>query len=739
MADSSNPKRRRGPAFVTPNACTECRTKRTKCNGNVPCGRCASHGGLECVYEVPTRQSKEDMRKEISQLRAQQRQTEHVLGVLASREHPEEVLDRLRHGDALQNLTASLRGSPFASAALTNVTTYARLSDREAINSALEPAQNIGKMPSATPPFQEASQMPPQSQQNDPSEPGSAGPKGDHLLNDLLGNRNAPSAENWTIDSTYPTFSSPCYPAVGIWHGQPSNPLSDGALQPAMHPDQDHIPGHGAEPEYLSEPPEPKQDDESWTTVTCEKELVEHLLALYFCWEYPIFATLSKEHFLDDFRLGIPRYCSRLLVNALLALGCRSSDRPSARSNLEDSATAGDHFFAEALKLLEAEEDHRALTTIQALGIMSIREASCGRISESIFFSGQSIRLAIEMGLHLAAEGDNDDSALHADKAVRGATFWGAFSLDEAWSLCSGKLPHFSPRIHLIIKPAIIPEIESMPWVLYTDDGAPLEQNCTQPSNLRSVYETFCELSEIVHRALYTLHTPSSNTISKPLLNTYSQYILWYDKIPDALRLGYNFTPAVLFAHLYYHFAILILFRPFVRPGITTADVSPRHVCTQAANAISAIIRSYSNLYTLRRTPSFVPYVVFSSSIFHLAIVREDQLSTHSRGQLIQSISDLKEMSSCHGFAARALDILRFLASLWEGDEPTKPLSRLFHPHGPTESAYRKQISFSTQCLRIFRDSPVFDLFPIHGGPTGAPSSELEDVASAALPVQKQA
>lgn len=33
-----------------------------------------------------------------------------------------------------------------------------------------------------------------------------------------------------------------------------------------------------------------------WTTVTSDTELIEHFLALYFCWEYPIFASLSKEH-----------------------------------------------------------------------------------------------------------------------------------------------------------------------------------------------------------------------------------------------------------------------------------------------------------------------------------------------------------------------------------------------------------------------------------------------------------
>jgi hypothetical protein len=57
---------------------------------------------------------------------------------------------------------------------------------------------------------------------------------------------------------------------------------------------------------------------------------------------------------------------------------------------------------------------------------MSIREASCGRDSESWYYAGQSVRLAIEMGLHrLHDRGDEDELAVQA------ATFWGAFALDQ--------------------------------------------------------------------------------------------------------------------------------------------------------------------------------------------------------------------------------------------------------------------------------------------------------------------
>jgi hypothetical protein len=162
-----------------------------------------------------------------------------------------------------------------------------------------------------------------------------------------------------------------------------------------------------------------------WTEVPSSEQSVEHLLILYFRWEYPIFATLCKEHFLSDFRTGRARYCSSLLVNALLAVACRFSSHLELRSNVDDKETSGDYFFEEATRLL-AEEEGQSLTTIQALGLMSIREASCGRDTESWFLSGQSIRMAVEMGLHKEAT-----NVSNVEHEVRTSTFWGAFTLDQ--------------------------------------------------------------------------------------------------------------------------------------------------------------------------------------------------------------------------------------------------------------------------------------------------------------------
>ncbi|KAF6515275.1 hypothetical protein HZS61_005181 [Fusarium oxysporum f. sp. conglutinans] len=382
----------------------------------------------------------------------------------------------------------------------------------------------------------------------------------------------------------------------------------------------------------------------AWTAITNNINLILHLLALYFCWEYPVFAPLSKKHFLQDFRDGRHRYCSPLLVNALLALGCRFSTNLITRTHSEDPQSAGDHFFKESQRLFDQETDHHSLTTIQALGIMSIREASCGRGSESRYYAGQSIRLAFEMGLHRTP--DNGDKE---ELAVQLATFWGAFSLDNASSLVTGSLPNCSYTPHLPSKPAVVRDVEASVWVPYTDDDAPLQLQYEQPSNERS-----------------------------GLLGIYTEYLDWYNGVPEVLRLGHNFTPAVLFAHMYYHFATLLLFWPFVNLRIIESEVSPRDVCLQAANAIQGFLTSYSRIYPLKLAPSFVPYFALASSIIHLALmagtVQAHKLGTAARTDLHlseavkQGIDGLAEMARYHHVAEQALHLLRHLAKEWNTD-----------------------------------------------------------------------
>lgn len=61
-----------------------------------------------------------------------------------------------------------------------------------------------------------------------------------------------------------------------------------------------------------------------WTAVSSDNQLLRELLRSYFTFAYPFFAFFHKDHFLRDMLSGKRRFCSSLLVNCVLAVGCVS-------------------------------------------------------------------------------------------------------------------------------------------------------------------------------------------------------------------------------------------------------------------------------------------------------------------------------------------------------------------------------------------------------------------------------
>jgi Fungal specific transcription factor domain/Fungal Zn(2)-Cys(6) binuclear cluster domain len=182
----------------------------------------------------------------------------------------------------------------------------------------------------------------------------------------------------------------------------------------------------------------------SWTRVTDDPELVQHLLTMYFTYHYTYFTTLSKQLFFRDFRKGQlaftntrrTEYCTPLLVNAMLALGCHFTAWPDARTDRDDSATAGDHFFHECKRLIMENDEYEKpkLATVQALALMSVREAGCGRESKGWVYSGMSFRMAGDLGLNLDSgsfAGSKDIGMGEEDVDARRITFWGCFLFDK--------------------------------------------------------------------------------------------------------------------------------------------------------------------------------------------------------------------------------------------------------------------------------------------------------------------
>jgi hypothetical protein len=188
---------------------------------------------------------------------------------------------------------------------------------------------------------------------------------------------------------------------------------------------------------------------------------------------------------------------------------------------------------------------------------------------------------------------------------------------------------------------------------------------------------------------------------------------------------------------LFYHTAILLLFQPFIGLELVAPDVVPRELCYEAATAVTRIVRAYAGLYTLRRAPSFVPHFVLISAITHLITAKYDSENTHAREQLLQGISDLKEMSKCHGLALRAIDTLRYLAHRWGINLPLGPKSNrdstgLYH----LASVFPRRFCADASILEMLRnigppspslDCPLFLPFPMPGLPLVGIGANLKD------------
>ena len=307
-----------------------------------------------------------------------------------------------------------------------------------------------------------------------------------------------------------------------------------------------------------------QQDDPllSWTTVTTETEVVVHLINMYFTWHYPYFTTLSKSLFYRDCLLGKPPgtpkrtvYCSSLLVNAMLALGCHFTSSPAGCADPNDQTTKGDHFFAEAKRLIVENDEYEKpkLTTIQALCLMSVREAGCGREAKGWVYSGMSFRMAQDMGLNLDSGGmtNSKETMDEGEIDARRVTFWGCFLFDKCWSNYLGRLPQLPTSNITVPRYDVFPDEDADIWSPYTDTG--IGQLHSQASRTRTVALQLSNLCEISSDLLIFFYHPQHLEKSvgrsqelKKLSELQTRLEAWRKDLPRELEAKEGQLPNVL-------------------------------------------------------------------------------------------------------------------------------------------------------------------------------------------------
>ncbi|KAL7628823.1 hypothetical protein AAE478_000338 [Parahypoxylon ruwenzoriense] len=594
-------------------ACIACRRRKSKCDGALPsCAACASVYGTECVYDPNSDHRRKGVyREKIDSMKARNSTLQILIEAILNAEEDDvpDIVKRIRTCDSLDTVAESILKQDFAGG---------EIEDEDQLE-----GDYTTDMPV----------------------------EGERDLARKMGELRLENGSTRFIGGTSHLIH---------WdiHGAPN-------------------------PEYESGNPDTANADPitSWSDVTAKPEDVKHLLNMYFNWHYPYFTTLSRTLFYRDFLKGKSNispnrtaYCSPLLVNAMLALGCHFTDVACAYATPGDSWTKGDHFFAEAKRLIVDNDEYEKprLTTVQALALMSVREAGCGREAKGWVYSGMSFRMAQDLGLNLDIGGIRSDSDNLDEQEVdaRRVTFWGCFLFDKCWSNYLGRLPQLQKNTYNVPKYDVFPDEDSEAWCPYTDTG--FNESAKQPSRTRTIGLQLSKLCEISSDLLLFFYHPthigrsSGKSVElKKLSELHRRLEDWRKELPKELEPKEGQLPNVILMHMFFHLQYIHLFRPFLKYSPTASPlpphVSPRRICTANAGAISKLMRLYKKLYNLRQICNIAVYMLHSACTIHILNLPEKT----ARRDIIHGVKHLEEIAEDWLCGRRTLSIISVLARKW--------------------------------------------------------------------------
>jgi hypothetical protein len=196
----------------------------------------------------------------------------------------------------------------------------------------------------------------------------------------------------------------------------------------------------------------------------------------------------------------------------------------------------------------------------------------------------------------------------------------------------------------------------------------------------------------------------------------------------------------MFFQLLYIH-----LFRPFLKYNQESSplpkNVSPRRLCTQAATAISKLLRLYKRSHGLRQICNIAVYIAHSACTIHLLNLPDK----NAKRDITHGVKHLEEIAESWLCARRTLAILSTLSRQWKVDLPDEAVSVFARTdvkfadwsqeiHAQTPRSSISSPAMSPPPRAVIQPSPNF--FNITASSSGAsvPASLLHNMGSPDLP-----
>ncbi|KAF2819660.1 hypothetical protein CC86DRAFT_388059 [Ophiobolus disseminans] len=325
-----------------------------------------------------------------------------------------------------------------------------------------------------------------------------------------------------------------------------------------------------------------------WTRVSSNDLLLRKLLEGYFTYEYPWQFLFHKDYFIEDMLSGDDRFCSPLLVNALLAKACTCSRIVPDSTKFWDPDTLTYRFLAEAKRLWELEDGEPKLTTVHAGCLINAAMDVIGHDKLGIAYATKALSIAHDLGVFRAPL--TDDQKMNEAKAF---TSWGIASWLTVQSYYFFKPPYLSrPPPHPLPNVEIDSKWYSEVWLHYPNDellypmgfGFNMKALC----ELRMIMRDICAVSFIGDEA------PQKMPWSQ-VLGFQARLQAWCEELPAVLSPKSLLYPSHIKLHV-----IIMLFDAQLSP--VENDGSPlsehqraaaRDITAQAIAQLEALLRIY--------------------------------------------------------------------------------------------------------------------------------------------------
>ncbi|KAL2826108.1 fungal-specific transcription factor [Aspergillus cavernicola] len=370
--------------------------------------------------------------------------------------------------------------------------------------------------------------------------------------------------------------------------------------------------------------------------------LEDHLLELYFTWHNPSTYVVDKEMYMiarqkwrEEFD-DTPFY-SEVLTNAMCAIG--SAFEARYHPTFITFPKSLSEFFADRAKaLLEIELDSPCVATVQALVILSCYEGATNRDARGWLYSGMSMRLAFDLGLHLDMTPyveKGDMSAFEAD--VRRITFWGSYTADHFWGFYLGRSFRMNVGDITVPKPAsglvLGKEDTWRPYGLPANQGAFGGALRNRNELISRQFAVLWEIISPLGHVLYGCSDIPRHELQRFCHRVTDDLFAWKANLPSSLNIDLTndttpILPHLLMLHLQYHQIVIFTHRPWVSKSYIQPR-SPRQgpgyhharkMCIESSIAIARLLHIYEKHYTFRRMNNQVVSMIFSAALILLYI-----------------------------------------------------------------------------------------------------------------------